>query len=322
MSAEVEAGRAAAARALADRVLAGDIRAGARLARLVDDQAPAGIAALALVHRDGPEAPVVGITGAPGSGKSTLTSALVRLHRAAGRRVGVVAVDPSSPVSGGAVLADRVRMQEHVLDDGVFIRSLAARGHHGGLSVSASATVRIMEAMGLDVVILETVGVGQSEVDVARVADTVVAVLTPGMGDDVQAMKAGLLEIPDVFAVNKADRDGADLVVRDLEAMLHLLPGDGAAPTVVKTVGTSGDGVDALAAAIGAHRQRLEACGGLAARRLARARLDLETACLATLRQVMLLRAGGAGALEAAARRVAARASDPWTEARNLLADA
>jgi GTPase len=207
---------------LAERVLSGDVRAAARLMRDLDDRLPEAEATLrALFPRTG-RAYVVGLTGAPGAGKSTLTDRLIASYRAAGKTVGVVAIDPTSPFSGGAILGDRIRMQDHALDPGVFIRSLATRGHLGGLSRSTSDVVQVLDAMGKDVVIVETVGVGQDEIEVATFAHTVVVVAVPGLGDDVQAIKAGVLEIADVFAVNKADREGADRTVRDLQMMLEL----------------------------------------------------------------------------------------------------
>ncbi|MCK6546565.1 methylmalonyl Co-A mutase-associated GTPase MeaB [Myxococcota bacterium] len=322
----------AKARELADRVLRGDLRAAARVMRFVDDERPLGLAVLAILHREGPEARLIGVTGAPGAGKSTLIDQLIAHYRAKALKVGVVAIDPSSPISGGAVLADRVRMQRHTLDEGVFVRSLSSRGATGGLSASASASARVLEALGFDVVIIETVGIGQSEVDIAQVADTVIAVLAPGLGDDVQAMKAGLLEIPDVFVVNKADRDGADHVVRDLELMIHLreptepekLAGRWS-PPVVKTIAAKGEGVATLADALDRHAAWLAGAPSGARetertrRRVARARLDVETAVLRHLRAMMLEAAGGHDAIEAAARRIAARTSDPVTELEALL---
>jgi LAO/AO transport system kinase len=308
----------ARARELADRVLASDIKAAARLMRLVDDAKPLGLRAISIVHREGPEGRLVGVTGAPGAGKSTLIDQLIRAHRARGERVGVVAIDPTSPISGGAVLADRVRMVDHALDDQVFIRSLASRGLQGGLSASASMTARIMESMGASVVLMETVGIGQSEVDIARVADSLVVVIAPGMGDDVQAMKAGLLEVPDVFVVNKADREGADLVVRDLEAMIHLgAPRAWSAP-VLKTIASKGDGIAELLSALDRHRSHLESTGELAGRRKARAKLDLEWALMRAIRERMLEAAGGEGALDDAAERIRTRASDLAGELENL----
>ncbi|HEY6002023.1 MAG TPA: methylmalonyl Co-A mutase-associated GTPase MeaB [Anaeromyxobacter sp.] len=207
---------------LAERVLSGDVRAAARLMRDLDDRLPEAEEALRTLFPRTGRAYVVGLTGAPGTGKSSLTDRLIAHYRAAGKSVGVVAIDPTSPFSGGAILGDRIRMQDHALDPGVFIRSLATRGHLGGLSRSTSDVVQVLDAMGKDLVIVETVGVGQDEIEVASFAHTVVVVAVPGLGDDVQAIKAGVLEIADVFAVNKADREGADRTMRDLQMMLEL----------------------------------------------------------------------------------------------------
>ncbi|MER3453260.1 MAG: methylmalonyl Co-A mutase-associated GTPase MeaB, partial [Acidimicrobiia bacterium] len=212
----------------------------------------------------------VGITGAPGAGKSTLTDRLIAVVRAEGTgpEVGVLAVDPSSPFSGGALLGDRVRMQDHYLDPGVFIRSMATRGHLGGLALATPEAIRVLDAAGLPVVFVETVGVGQVEVEIAGAADTTVVVLTPGAGDSVQAMKAGLLEVADLFVINKADRPGVAELERDLNHMLDMDPGMGDwRPPIVKTVATTGEGVDALWATIEEHRVHLEATGELAERR-------------------------------------------------------
>jgi LAO/AO transport system kinase len=309
------------ARGLADRVLACDARSGARLMRLVDDETPLGVAAMSIVQREGPESRLVGITGSPGAGKSTLLDQLIRLHRKRDQRVGVVAVDPSSPVSGGAVLADRVRMLDHALDEGVFIRSLASRGQHGGLSASASMTARIMEAMGAGVVFLETVGIGQSEVDIACVADSVVVVVAPGMGDDVQVMKAGLYEVPDVFVVNKADREGSDFVVRDLEAMLHLAEPtvSGWVPRVVKIVATTGEGVAELARCLEEHHGHLLTHDLIEERRRARARMDLEQMLMREIKKRLLDAVGGDSELKAAAERIRLRTSDLSSELDRLI---
>jgi LAO/AO transport system kinase len=226
---------------------------------------------------------VLGVTGTPGAGKSTLVDRLISGFRGRGQKVGVVAVDPTSPYSGGAILGDRIRMQRHFLDDGVFIRSLATRGHLGGLSRSAGDVIHVLDAAGFDVVLVETVGVGQDELEVTRLADTTVVVMAPGMGDDIQAIKAGILEVANVFAVNKADRDGADATVRDLEQMIALgrdlarggprsvghsaafadenpagASVEGWTPPILKTVATKGEGIDALLAACDEHRRYLE----------------------------------------------------------------
>jgi LAO/AO transport system kinase len=207
---------------LVARVVAGEQRATARLMRLIDDRVPGYLAHLKALYPYTGKAYVLGITGSPGAGKSTLVDRMIEHQRALGRKVGVLAVDPSSPFTGGAILGDRIRMQRHFLDDQVFIRSLATRGHMGGLSRSAGDVMRVLDAFGCDVILVETVGVGQDELEIARLAHTAVVVMAPGGGDDIQAIKAGILEIADVFVVNKADRDGADNTVRDLEGMLAL----------------------------------------------------------------------------------------------------
>lgn len=328
-----------------DRVLAGDVRAAARLMRGLDDRLPEAEAALrALFPRTG-RAYVVGLTGAPGAGKSSLTDRLIARLRGAGRTVGVVAVDPTSPFTGGAILGDRIRMQDHATDPGVFIRSLGTRGHLGGLSRSTAALVQVMDAMGKDVVLVETVGVGQDEIEIAELAHTVVVVTVPGLGDDVQAIKAGVLEIADVFAVNKADRDGADRTVRDLQGMLELrravagrpaehdaahrfTEGAGAPPLdadweppIVRTVATRDDGIEALLEAIERHRAHLEADGLRATRDTARAR----GAFVAILRDRLLAGAldrleAERGRLDAIAARIAAREADPYALADELAA--
>ena len=265
-------------------------------------------------------AQIVGLTGSPGVGKSTSTAALVTALREAGKRVGVLAVDPSSPFSGGALLGDRVRMQDHATDRDVFIRSMATRGHLGGLAWATPQALRVLDAAGCDVVLVETVGVGQSEVDVAGLADTTVVLLAPGMGDGIQAAKAGILEIGDVYVVNKADRDGADQVVRDLRSVLSLgvQPQTWRAP-IVKTVASTGQGVDDLVAAIDKHRLMLTDSGGLQERRQRRARDEVEAIAVTALRERFGDLHGHAdiGSLAAA---VAGRELDPYTAADRLLA--
>jgi LAO/AO transport system kinase len=334
---------------IAGRVLAGELRAAARLMRDLDDRLPEADAALrALFPRTG-RAYVVGLTGSPGAGKSSLTDRLIGHLRKAGRTVGVIAVDPTSPYTGGAILGDRIRMQDHAVDEGVFIRSLGTRGHLGGLSRSTADLVHVMDAMGKDVVLVETVGVGQDEIEIASLAHTVVVVAVPGMGDDVQAIKAGVLEIADVFAVNKADREGADRTVRDLQTMLELrrtvqarpvehdaahrpvgaggpasaFPAGDAdwEPPIVRTVAVKGEGTADLVAAIEAHRAHLEATGGRRTREIARARAAFVT----VLRERLLAGAiarleAETGELDAVAARIAARTADPYELADELAA--
>lgn len=258
----------------------------ARLISLVEDAHPAVRELMGLLAPYAGHAQVIGLTGSPGVGKSTTTSALVAAYRARGARIGVLAVDPSSPFSGGALLGDRIRMQEHTADPEVFIRSMATRGHLGGLSWAAPHALRVLDAVGCDVVLVETVGVGQSEVEVAGMADTTVVLLAPGLGDGIQAAKAGILEIGDVFVVNKADREGADATVRDLRHMVSLAErreaGAWRAP-VVKAVALSGDGVDAMMAALDKHWAWL-AGERLRRRRIGRALREVEGLAMELLR--------------------------------------
>jgi LAO/AO transport system kinase len=271
-------------------------------------------------HGLGIDATTVGITGAPGAGKSTLTSALLEAVRAGGDPIAVLAIDPSSPFSGGALLGDRVRMGEHALDDGVFIRSMATRGHLGGLAVAAPEAVRVLAAAGYPWVILETVGVGQVEIDVVAQADTTVVVVTPGWGDAVQANKAGLMEIADVFVVNKADRPGAKDTARDLERMLDMSPTPGWRPPVLCTTATTGDGVDEAWQAVVDHRAHLATGGELEARRLRRAAEEVTR--LVAARLVDRARAVTAGPRAAELAEAVARGDvDPWTAAEELLGE-
>ncbi|MBX6387609.1 MAG: methylmalonyl Co-A mutase-associated GTPase MeaB [Frankia sp.] len=265
-------------------------------------------------------AEVIGITGAPGVGKSTTTSALVAAFRAAGRRVGVLAVDPSSPFTGGALLGDRVRMTAHATDPDVYIRSLASRGHLGGLSAATPQALRVLDAAGFDVVLIETVGVGQAEVDIAGLADTTLVLLAPGLGDGIQAAKAGILEIADVLVVNKADRPGADETYRDLVAgARNSTRGGDWRPPVIRTVATDTSGVDKLVEAIAEHRAWLVASGELTRRRVRRAADEIERLALAALRaRVGDPRRGPV--LDDLAARVAAGRLDPWAAADELVA--
>lgn len=248
---------------LAEKILQGDIRAAARLMRDVDDGFSSALVELKILYPYTGKAYIIGITGPPGAGKSTLTDQITAALRRMGKRVGIVAVDPTSPFTGGAILGDRIRMNRHADDDGVFIRSLATRGAMGGLSRATGEVVNIMDAMGMDVVIIETVGVGQDEIDIVRMAHTTTVVMVPGMGDDIQAIKAGILEIADVFVVNKADRDGADRTARDLAVMLEMgnrREGEWL-PKVIKTEASRGIGIDELVAEFENHRSHLFTSG-------------------------------------------------------------
>ena len=296
---------------------AGDRAALARLLSLVERGGPDARAVGRLTHPLGGQSYTVGITGAPGAGKSTLTSALVERVRRDDLAVAVLAIDPSSPFSGGAILGDRVRMSDHTGDEGVYIRSMATRGHLGGLSLATLEAVRALDAVGWPWILIETVGVGQVEVEVASAADTTVVVVNPGWGDAVQANKAGLLEIADVFVINKADRPGVDETRRDLERMLDLTNRPGWRPPIVATTAPVGDGVDELWDALRAHRQHLESTGELEPRRAARVGDEL-TRIVAVLLHERALAAAGARVGESAAA-VHARQVDPWTAAEDLL---
>jgi LAO/AO transport system kinase len=305
---------------LLERLRAGDKRAVARLISWVEDGDRDQLreAAEALNPAAG-RAQVIGLTGSPGVGKSTLAAALVAAYRDQGLTVGVLAVDPSSPFTGGALLGDRVRMQAHALDEGVYIRSMATRGHLGGLAWATPQAVRVLDAAGCDVVLVETVGVGQAEVEVAGLADTTLVALAPGFGDAVQVAKAGILEVADVFVVNKADRDGAQVVARDLRQMLHLGEARPWQVPVVLTVAERGDGVDKLVEAIAAHRRQLESSGELDRRRRRRAAREIEEVALASLRAEMGT-LGHGEALDTLAEQVAAGKLGPYSAADQLLA--
>jgi LAO/AO transport system kinase len=307
--------------ALIEAARAGDPRALARLVSLVENSSAQLRPVMRVIAPLAGGAHVIGLTGSPGVGKSTVTSALVRASRAAGQRVGVLAVDPTSPFSGGALLGDRVRMQDHATDEGVFIRSMASRGHLGGLAWTTPQALRILDAAGFDVILVETVGVGQAEVEIAATADTTLVVVAPGMGDSIQAAKAGILEIADVFAVNKNDRPGAQEAIRDLRTMLAMTsyaPGAWK-PPIVSTSAASGDGIADLAAALSAHLEWLTTSGERDRRRRARARDEITAIAVAELRRRLGALPGGPR-LDDLAARVAAGELDPYTAADALTA--
>lgn len=308
--------------ALVEQARAGSARAVARLITLVENDHPALREVMAALAPHTGHAHIIGLTGSPGVGKSTSTSMLVSGLRSRDLRVGVLAVDPSSPFSGGALLGDRIRMTDHVLDPEVYIRSMASRGHLGGLSWSTPQALRVLDAAGCDVILVETVGVGQSEVEVAGLADTTLVLLAPGMGDGVQAAKAGILEIGDVFVVNKADREGADNTVREIRHMISL--GDRTEPglwrpPVVKTIADRREGLEEVLEALDKHRAWMDDHGELHRRRVRRAGAEIEAIALAQLRERMgVLRHGDD--VTTAAEQVVAGDTDPYAAADRVVA--
>jgi LAO/AO transport system kinase len=310
---------AAAVDTLARGVRAGDTRAIARAITLVENERPEARALLAELFPHAGGALVVGVTGPPGAGKSSLVDRLTAHYRRAGRGVGVVAVDPTSPFSGGAILGDRIRMQSHATDPGVFIRSMATRGHLGGLAVATDQVLTVLSAAGKDVILVETVGVGQDEVEIVGTADVSLVVLVPGLGDEVQALKAGIMEIADVFVVNKADREGVERLVCEIQSMLMLAADHGEVPAIVRTTATLDTGTDELLAAIESFRERAQASGALARKRRAHLRAQLEAAVrqrvMGQVRQKVLTGAQ----TEALVERLAAREVDPFTAADDVV---
>ena len=305
--------------ALVERAITGDRGAVAKLISIVEAGGPRSFEVAALLHPHTGRGYTIGLTGAPGAGKSSLTDALIGRIRKDGDEVGVIAIDPTSPFTGGAILGDRVRMQEHATDRGVYIRSMATRGHLGGLALATPQAVRVLDAAGKPWIIIETVGVGQVEVEIVGTADTTVVVVNPGWGDGVQANKAGLMEIADIFVVNKCDRDGAAETVRDLEMMLDLSGHPEWRAPIVQTVATTGRGVDEFWAAIGRHREFMLAQDRLAGRRDQRTREELRKIVLARLIDSADARCAGP-AFEALVHEVAERRTDPYTAAATLLA--
>ncbi|MBI3976043.1 MAG: methylmalonyl Co-A mutase-associated GTPase MeaB [Armatimonadetes bacterium] len=310
---------APAAADLAAQVLAGSHQAAARLISLVENRQREGLEALRTLYPRTGRAHSVGITGPPGAGKSTLVDALTRRIRAEGGTVGIVAVDPTSPFTGGAVLGDRVRMQDHATDPGVFVRSMATRGALGGLAPATGDVIHILDALGCAFILIETVGAGQGEVDVAAAADTVILVTVPGLGDTVQTLKAGIMEIGDLFVVNKADRPEADRAVTEIKMMLGLAPDRGWRPPVLKTVAVSGEGVEEVLAAVRAHRSHLETSGALQKRRRERRRGEVLRALEGRIREEVLTRARQSGLLDQVLDKVAQGALDPYAAVDHLL---
>lgn len=301
--------------------MAGNVRAGSRLIRLLDDRDAIATEVLRALYPHTGRAQVIGITGNPGSGKSTLTNRLISLYRRQGLRVGVIAVDPSSPYSGGAILGDRIRMMEHFADSGVFIRSLATRGALGGLSRATSDAVHVLDAMGYERVLVETVGVGQDEIDIMRTADTTVVVLVPGLGDDIQAIKAGILEIADVFVVNKADLDGAERTEADLRGLQLLMTAMPAwLPPIVRTVAARNEGLVELAEQIANHARHLTTNGNAEQRFQQRARFVVASLARDTVGAAVERWLDGAG--QSLLADVASRRTDPYEAAHTALAAA
>ncbi|GAB4438516.1 MAG: methylmalonyl Co-A mutase-associated GTPase MeaB [bacterium] len=305
---------------LAERVLEGDIRAAARLMRLLDDEMEEGRRELKKLYKNTGKAFIIGITGPPGAGKSTLVDQLIAHFRKDGKKVGVIAVDPSSPFTGGAILGDRIRMQRHSNDPEVFIRSLASRGHLGGLTASTEEISLVMDAMGKDIVLLETVGVGQDEVEVVDLAHTSILVTVPGLGDDVQAIKAGVMEIGNIFVVNKADREGADRAYREIVGMLDMVNWESRfRPPVLMVEANSGKGIKELVQKIYEHKQFLEKTGSFQNFFAKRAKKMFEKVLLDEVSKALVTRIKGDRMWSEWEEKLTAREVDPYTLAREVM---
>ena len=308
---------------LAKRILEGDVRAASRLMRDIDDQIPSALEALKELYPRTGRAYIIGITGSPGSGKSTLVDKMIDYFRQEGKTVGIVAVDPTSPFTGGAILGDRIRMQRHSTDEGVFIRSLATRGCLGGLSRSTQDIVNVMDAMGKEIILVETVGVGQDEVEIVNTAHTSIVVLVPGMGDDIQAIKAGIIEIGDLFVINKCDREGAEKLERDLRMVLEMgkKRGDHWNPLIYKTEALLGKGISELVKGIYQHKQALEQSEALKEKIRERAKATflgiLESEVMSHLLEELRKR----GNLETLIEDLANRQVDPYSVVEKVLAE-
>jgi LAO/AO transport system kinase len=305
---------------LIERILHGDPRAAGRLITMVENATPEAVAALKELYAHTGHAYVIGVTGPPGSGKSTLTDRITGELRQLSKTVGIIAVDPTSPFTGGAILADRIRMQRHSLDEGVFIRSMATRGHLGGLSRATNDVVDVLDAMGKDYILVETVGVGQAEVDIMRTAHTTLVVAVPGLGDEIQAIKAGIMEIGDLFVVNKADREGADRTVLEIEMMLeHGESDDGWRPKIFKTVASRGEGVEALTQGVLEHREFLFEEDGHGRKRRERTRWVFRGLLEERLAARAMDRISRHGGLDPLVERIAARETDPYSAVEEVL---